>query len=394
MGRHASPLTGPRKPGVRAPRHAEADQGLQWTKVSPGQDACRACDRRHASPAGRSPQCRPPFSPHQRAPPRGSMCRKFGTSVQHGAEYRGLIAWGFITRCSSRRAGSTPVAVAALTADSWVARIGGWGVNAASWRTRSSARTAREHALSGQACGTNGGIVGPMIYLLPLLIAYTGGKCMTSAAAWSGHRDDGCHHGNEHPDVHGCDGHGPARRLVDDIDAIWSQDPSRVRDARTLRRDLHPRRFLRRRPEVSHHALSPMSPDRSSRPSSTGVTRSSSNRPRCSSSTTPSTTASSPRRHRPGLRPGRESILFLLEANLGLGLLSRTRSSDAHGQGLAGARRSSTSSVASMRSTSRTSWPAEAHPAMIAGGMTQIFVNVLFHSGLQPGRTRSIIAVY
>ena len=161
--------------------------------------------------------------------------------------------------------------------------------------------------------GLDGGIVGPMInYLLPILIAYTGGKLVYDirggVVGGSRHRR---HHGLQSPvfagdrevaDVPRRHDHGPARRLVDEEArrALGRQDQARLRDAgqQLLRR--HPGR--RSWPSSASSGSRPVARwvterarRRRSTPWSTTTCsrwpRSSSSRPRCCSSTTPSTTA-------------------------------------------------------------------------------------------------------
>ncbi len=110
--------------------------------------------------------------------------QKFGTFLSNMVmpNIAAFIAWGLITAlfieqgwiaAISRHFGVTD---ASLT---WVARLGGWGVNSASCATTvtNAAGKAVDLANGLQSCSAYGGIVGPMItYLLPILIAYTGGK--------------------------------------------------------------------------------------------------------------------------------------------------------------------------------------------------------------------------
>ncbi len=94
-----------------------------------------------------------------------------------------------------------------------------------------------------------------------------------------------------------------------------------------------------------------------------------------------------------------KSILFLLETNPGPGLgvlLARSGCSvAARPRARHSAPRSSSSSVASTRSTSVRADEAPLIAATILGGMTGVFVNVLFGSGLRaPAAPGSIIAIY
>ncbi len=80
--------------------------------------------------------------------------QKFGTFLSNMVmpNIGAFIAWGFITALFIKVGWLNMGGTGGLTDDSWVAKIGGWGDYA------------------------DGGIVGPMItYLLPLLIGYTGG---------------------------------------------------------------------------------------------------------------------------------------------------------------------------------------------------------------------------
>jgi PTS system mannitol-specific IIC component len=83
--------------------------------------------------------------------------QKFGTFLSNMVmpNIGAFIAWGFITALFIENGWLNRGGNGGLATDSWVAHIGGWG----------------DHA--------GAGIVGPMItYLLPLLIGYTGGKML------------------------------------------------------------------------------------------------------------------------------------------------------------------------------------------------------------------------
>ena len=83
--------------------------------------------------------------------------QRFGTFLSNMVmpNIAAFIAWGFITALFIEKGWLNWGGSGGLAPDSWVAEIGGWGDFA------------------------GGGIVGPMIvYLLPLLIAYTGGRMM------------------------------------------------------------------------------------------------------------------------------------------------------------------------------------------------------------------------
>ena len=88
--------------------------------------------------------------------------QKFGTflSGMIMPNIGAFIAWGLITSLFIEAGWLNLAAGGTLPGDSWVAMLGGWG----------------ERTVDGEAVA-NTGIVGPMItYLLPLLIAYTGGR--------------------------------------------------------------------------------------------------------------------------------------------------------------------------------------------------------------------------
>jgi PTS system mannitol-specific IIC component len=91
--------------------------------------------------------------------------QKFGTFLSNMVmpNIGAFIAWGLITALFIEVGWLNLGGKGSLAPDSWVARIGGWG----------------EYA--------DGGIVGPMItYLLPLLIAYTGGRMVYNDTARGG----------------------------------------------------------------------------------------------------------------------------------------------------------------------------------------------------------------
>ena len=86
--------------------------------------------------------------------------QKFGTFLSNMVmpNIAAFIAWGLITALFIKVGWINLIAGGTLPTDSWVAVLGGWGV-----------------AADGSSLGT--GIVGPTItYLLPILIGYTGGK--------------------------------------------------------------------------------------------------------------------------------------------------------------------------------------------------------------------------
>jgi PTS system mannitol-specific IIC component len=104
--------------------------------------------------------------------------QKFGTFLSNMVmpNIGAFIAWGFITSLFIK-VGWLPLMGIGTADDSWVAKIGGWGVNAASCVDTVMGPDGKEVALQGiQSCSSYGGIVGSMItYLLPLLIGFTGG---------------------------------------------------------------------------------------------------------------------------------------------------------------------------------------------------------------------------
>ncbi len=107
--------------------------------------------------------------------------QKFGTFLSNMVmpNIGAFIAWGFITAIFIKAGWINLAAGGTLSNDSWVAKIGGWGVNADSCAAAIMLPDGTEQALAEglQHCSAYGGMVGPMItYLLPLLIAYTGGK--------------------------------------------------------------------------------------------------------------------------------------------------------------------------------------------------------------------------
>ena len=107
--------------------------------------------------------------------------QKFGTFLSNMVmpNIGAFIAWGFITAIFIKAGWINLLSGSSLPNDSWVAKIGGWGVNAASCTNEITDPTGATQVLADglQTCAAYGGIVGPMItYLLPLLIAYTGGK--------------------------------------------------------------------------------------------------------------------------------------------------------------------------------------------------------------------------
>src|SRR6476661_4680927 len=91
--------------------------------------------------------------------------QKFGTFLSNMVmpNIGAFIAWGFITALFIEVGWLNLGGKGSLAPDSWVAHIGGWGDYA------------------------DQGIVGPMItYLLPLLIAYTGGRMVYNDTARGG----------------------------------------------------------------------------------------------------------------------------------------------------------------------------------------------------------------
>ena len=106
--------------------------------------------------------------------------QKFGTFLSNMVmpNIGAFIAWGFITALFIEKGWLNQGGNGGLPGDSWVAQIGGWGVNAASCATKVMGPDGTMVELAGglQSCSGYGGIVGSMItYLLPILIGYTGG---------------------------------------------------------------------------------------------------------------------------------------------------------------------------------------------------------------------------
>ena len=103
--------------------------------------------------------------------PTGTSARvrvqKFGTFLSNMVmpNIGAFIAWGFITALFIEKGWLNLGGEGSLAPDSWVAEIGGWG----------------------DFADTDGGLVGKMIiYLLPLLIAYTGGRMTYNDTARGG----------------------------------------------------------------------------------------------------------------------------------------------------------------------------------------------------------------
>ena len=98
--------------------------------------------------------------------------QRFGTFLSNMVmpNIGAFIAWGFITALFIEVGWLNLGGEGSLAPDSWVAQIGGWGDFAAP-----------------EGSPTGGGIVGPMIkYLLPLLIGYTGGRMVYNDTARGG----------------------------------------------------------------------------------------------------------------------------------------------------------------------------------------------------------------
>ena len=107
--------------------------------------------------------------------------QRFGTFLSNMVmpNIGAFIAWGFITAIFIKDGWINLAMGGTLPNDSWVAQIGGWGVDAASCAQESLVASGDTVNLPAglETCAAYGGMVGPMItYLLPLLIAYTGGK--------------------------------------------------------------------------------------------------------------------------------------------------------------------------------------------------------------------------
>ena len=106
-----------------------------------------------------------------------------------------FIAWGLITALFIEAGWLPGIFHGLKNPDGWVAQIGGWG------------------SYDG------GGIVGPMItYLLPIIIGYTGGRMVhgNRGAVVGAIATMGVIAGADVPDVHRRHDHGPARRLADE----------------------------------------------------------------------------------------------------------------------------------------------------------------------------------
>jgi len=316
--------------------------------------------------------------------------QKFGTFLSNMVmpNIGAFIAWGLITALFIEKGWITGLTDAWDGPGSWVAEIGGWGDFA-----------------------DGGGIVGPMItYLLPILIGYTGGKMVyeTRGGVVGAIATFGVIAGTEIPMFMGAMIMGPLGGWsMKHIDAIWdgkikpgfemlvnnfaagiwglilatfgffAMSPilTKVSDVAgdgvewLVDHDLLPFTSLLIEPAkvlflnnaINHGVLTPL-----------GTTE--------------------------AVEHGK-SILFLLEANpaAGFGLLVAY---SIFGKGLAKASAPGAAIIHAIGGIHEIYFPyvlmkPKLILAMIAGGMTQVFINVLFDSGLRaPAAPGSVIAVY
>lgn len=315
--------------------------------------------------------------------------QRFGTFLSNMVmpNIGAFIAWGLITSLFIEKGWITGLTDAWDDSGSWVAKIGGWGDYA------------------------GGGIVGPMItFLLPVLIGYTGGKMVhdTRGGVVGAIATFGVIAGTDIPMFMGAMVMGPLGGwTMKHIDAIWdgkikpgfemlvnnfsagiwglclavfgffAMSPILTRVSNTagdgvewlVNHDLLPFTSLLIEPAkvlflnnaVNHGVLTPLG------------------------------TAEA-------VDQGK-SILFLLEANpaAGLGLLLAY---SVFGKGLAKASAPGAAIIHFIGGIHEIYFPyvlmkPKLILAMMAGGMTQVFINVLFHSGLRaPAAPGSVIAVY
>ncbi|ANH40463.1 PTS system mannitol-specific EIICBA component [Nocardioides dokdonensis FR1436] len=301
-----------------------------------------------------------------------------------------FIAWGLITALFIEKGWLNRGGSGGLAPDSWVAEIGGWGDFA------------------------DGGIVGPMItYLLPLLIGYTGGKMMYAASPMRGGvvgaiATMGVIAGTDIPMFMGAMIMGPLGGWsMRHIDALWDTKikpgfemlvnnfaagiwgavlatfgffvmspivtwiANRLEDGIDVLVTnnllpftsiiIEPAKVLFLNNALNHGVLTPL-----------GSTE--------------------------ALENGK-SVLFLLEANPGAGL-GLLLAYSMFGKGLAKASAPGAAIIHFFGGIHEIYFPfvlmkPKLILAMIAGGMTQIFINVIFNSGLRaPAAPGSIIAVY
>ncbi|WP_121252417.1 PTS mannitol transporter subunit IICBA [Nocardioides ferulae] len=315
--------------------------------------------------------------------------QRFGTFLSNMVmpNIGAFIAWGLITALFIEKGWITGLTDAWDGADSWVAEIGGWGDYA------------------------GGGIVGPMItYLLPILIGYTGGKMIyeTRGGVVGALATFGVIAGTEIPMFMGAMIMGPLGGWsMKKIDAIWdgkikpgfemlvnnfaagiwglllatfgffAMSPILTRISNgagdavkwLVENDLlpftsvliEPAKVLFLNNAINHGVLTPLGTNEA-------------------------------------FENGK-SILFLLEANpaAGLGLLLAY---SLFGKGLAKASAPGAALIHAIGGIHEIYFPyvlmkPKLIVAMIAGGMTQVFVNVVFDSGLRaPAAPGSVIAVY
>ncbi len=315
--------------------------------------------------------------------------QRFGTFLSNMVmpNIGAFIAWGLITALFIEKGWLNWGGSGGLAADSWVAKIGGWGDYA------------------------DGGIVGPMIvYLLPILIGYTGGKAfydtrggvigaiatmgviagtdipmfmgamiMGPLGGWSMKHIDAIWDGKIKPGfemlvnnfavgiwggilaVFGFFVMSPmvtwlADRLSDGIDVLVTNNLLPFTSI-----IIEPAKVLFLNNALNHGVLTPL-----------GTTE--------------------------ALENGK-SILFLLEANPGAGL-GLLLAYSMFGKGLAKASAPGAMIIHFFGGIHEIYFPyvlmkPKLILAMIAGGMTQILINVIFNSGLRaPAAPGSIIAVY
>ncbi len=315
--------------------------------------------------------------------------QRFGTFLSNMVmpNIGAFIAWGLITALFIEKGWLNWGGSGGLAPDSWVAKIGGWGDFA------------------------DGGIVGPMIvYLLPILIGYTGGKAFydTRGGVVGAIATMGVIAGTDIPMFMGAMIMGPLGGWsMKHIDAIWDQkikpgfemlvnnfaagiwggmlatfgffimSPAVKWLANRLSEGIdvlvtnnllpftsviiEPAKVLFLNNALNHGVLTPL-----------GTTE--------------------------ALENGK-SILFLLEANPGAGL-GLLLAYSMFGKGLAKASAPGAMIIHFFGGIHEIYFPyvlmkPKLILAMIAGGMTQILINVIFNSGLRaPAAPGSIIAVY
>jgi mannitol PTS system EIICBA or EIICB component len=343
--------------------------------------------------------------------------QRFGTFLSNMVmpNIGAFIAWGLITALFIEKGWINLVAgwFGSDGSWTWLQRIGGFGVNPDSCLPSILAPDGSTQALSDglQACGGYGGIVGPMItYLLPLLIAYTGGKMVyeTRGGVVGAIAAFGVIAGTSVPMFMGAMIMGPLGGwTMKHIDAIW--DGKIKPGFEMLVNNFAAGIWGLILATFGFFALSPVLTWVSDRagegvqflvdhnllpftsfliePAKVLFLNNAINH----GVLTPLGTAQS-------VEDGK-SILFLLEANpaAGLGLLLAY---SLFGKGLAKASAPSAAIIHFIGGIHEIYFPyvlmkPKLIIAMIGGGMTQIFINVLFNSGLRsPAAPGSVIAVY